>query len=213
MPDTFPTSMRPARQSMMMTRIGGRDYPLKSNPNCKTCQHPQRMEIENSMIEGRAVMAILRDLPQDEFRPSYEGIRTHLKNGHIPLQAATQVALIERNAKRQGLKIEETVEDLVDHITVTEMVVKRGFERMQRGEIEPEMADTLNAVKILEQIQSRTDSDMDHEMWVSATMSMLEDARQIMSPEQWDRYGKKLSSNPVLKALSEKQAATRAADY
>lgn len=192
-------------RSMVMTRIGGRDYPMKSVGKCKTCQHPQRMEIENGLLAGRSYRALLRDLPEDEFRPSYDGLRTHFINGHMPLAAAAQVALIERNAKRQGLKIEEAVDDLVDHITVAEMVVKQGFERMQRGEIAPDMADTLNAVKIVEQIQARTNSDLDHEMWVSATMSMLEDARSIMSPDQWDAYGRKLATNPILKALSAKE--------
>ncbi len=191
-------------RSMVMTRIGGHEYPMVSSPTCKTCQHPSRLEIENSMILGTAVMSILADLPEDDFKPSYWGIRAHFKNGHMPLEAATQVALIERNAKRQGLVIEEAVGSLVDHITVTEMVVQKGFERMQKGEIEPDLADTLNAVKIIDQIQSRNNSDLDHETWVSACMSMLEDARSIMTQEQWETYGRKLATNPILSALTAK---------
>lgn len=192
-------------RSMVMTRIGGREYPMKSHPRCKTCQHPRRMDIENSLLAGRSYRGLLADLDDDDLKPSYDGIRAHFQNGHMPLHAASQVALIERNAKRQGIKIEEAVEDLVDHITVAEMVVKQGFERMQRGEIQPEMADTLAAVKIVEQIQARTNSDLDHEMWVSATMSMLEDAKSLMTPDQWTQYGRKLANNPILKALAAKE--------
>lgn len=199
-------------RSMVMTRIGGRDYPMKSVGSCKTCQHPQRMEIENGLLAGRSYKALLRDLPDDEFRPSYDGLRGHFTNGHMPLKAAQQRALIERNYAKQGGKIEDAVEDMVDHVTVAEMVVKQGFERMQAGEIAPDMADTLAAIKIVEQIQARSNSDLDHEMWVSATMSMLEDARSIMTPEQWTQYGRKLATNPVLKAVAAKNQAPAAED-
>lgn len=210
-----PANNAPHPRSMILTRIGGREYPLRSLPNCRTCQHPQRDEIENAMLAGQSMLSIRRALPEDDFRPSYDGLRGHFKNNHMPLEASAQVALIERNAKRQGLKIEEAIDTLVDHITVAEMVVQKGFQRMQSGEISPEMTDVLNAVKIVEQIQSRVQGDMDQEMWVSATMSMLEDARQIMNPQQWEQYGKKLQSNPILKALADKQAssAAQAANY
>lgn len=207
-----PPKDTPNPRSMMLTRIGGREYPIKSIPTCRTCQHPQRDEIENAMLSGQSYLSILKALPQDDRAPSYAGLRAHFKNSHMPLDAAAQVALIERNAKRQGLKIEDAVDTLVDHITVAEMVVQKGFQRMQSGEINPEMTDVLNAVKIVEQIQSRVQGDMDNEMWVSATMSMLEDARQIMNPAQWAAYGEKLKTNPILKALADKQSA-QAANY
>lgn len=193
---------------MVMTRIGGKDYPLYSDPRCKTCQHPDRVGIENALLVGRSYVAILNSLPEDEYKPAYRGILYHFNNGHMPLEAAAQRALIERNWIKQGKAIEDAVTDMVDHVTVAEMVVKRGFERMQAGEISPDMTDTLNAVKIVESIQSRTNADLDQEMWVSATMSMLEDARAIMSAEQWAKYGKKLAANPVLKALAAKNDGT-----
>lgn len=203
-----PAVRRPTGQSMVMTRIGGRDYPTYSGPQCKTCQHPERQEIENQLLAGRSYLAIHKSLADDESKPSYHGLLRHFRGGHLPLEAASQRALIERNYEATGRRIEEAVEDLVDHVTVAEMVVKKGFERMQRGEIAPEMTDMLAAVKIVEGIQARTNSDMDHEMWVSATMSMLEDARGLMTPEQWTAYGKKLADNPILKALAEKQGGT-----
>lgn len=193
---------------MIMTRIGGKEYPLHSDPQCKTCQHPDRIDIENALLVGRSYIAILRSLPEDELRPSYRGLLNHFNAGHMPLEAAAQRALIERNWKKTGQKIEDAIEDMIDHVTVAEMVMKRGFERMQTGEIAPDMSDTLAAVKIVEQIQSRTSADLDQEMWVSATMSMLEDARALMTPEQWAKYGKKLAANPVLKALAAKNEGT-----
>lgn len=200
--------VRTPRASMVMTRIGGRDYPTYTGINCKTCQHPDRMEIENAIIAGRSYLSIHKSLPVDDDRPSYEGLIRHFKQGHMPLEAAAERALMERNYEKTGKRIEEAVEDIVDHVTVAEMVVKKGFDRMQRGEIAPEMADMLAAVKIVEGIQARTQGDMDHEMWVSATMSMLEDARSLMSEEQWQAYGKKLADNPILKALAEKQGGS-----
>lgn len=203
-----PPVRRPTGASMVMTRIGGRDYPTYSGAQCKTCQHPDRMQIENDLLAGRSYLSIHRSLPEDENRPSYHGLIRHFQQGHLPVGPAAERALMERRYEETGRKIEEAVDDIVDHVTVAEMVVKKGFERMQRGEIAPEMTDMLNAVKIVEAINARTNSDMDHEMWVGAAMSMLEDARSIMTADQWDAYGKKLASNPVLKALAEKQGGT-----
>lgn len=203
-----PIRRPPVGQSMVMTRIGGRDYPIYSGRNCKTCQHPQRMEIENALLDGRSYAQIWRALVDEERKPSYMGLISHFKNGHMPLGPASDRALMERNYEKTGRKIEEALEDLVDHVTVAEMVVKKGFERMQRGEIAPDMADMLAAVKIVDAINSRSDTDMDHEMWVSATMSLLEDARAIMNPEQWAAYGKKLAANPILKAIAAKEGGT-----
>jgi hypothetical protein len=203
-----PARIRHRGTSMVMTRIGGRDYPTYSGPNCKTCQHPDRMDIENEILAGRSYLAVHKGLPDGPEKPSYNGLLNHFHAGHLPIGPAAERALMERNYEATGRRIEEAVDDIIDHITVAEMVVKKGFERMQRGEIAPEMTDLLGAVKIVESIQARTNQDMDHEMWVSATMSMLEDARAVMSPEQWETYAKKLAANPVLKALAEKQGGT-----
>lgn len=203
-----PARMRPQRASMVMTRIGGRDYPMYSGGQCRTCQHPDRQEIENQLLAGRSYLSIHKSLPVDDNRPSYRGLREHFLNGHLPLGPAAERALMERKYEETGRRIEEAIDDIVDHVTVAEMVVKKGFERMQAGEIAPEMTDMLNAVKIVEAIHARTNQDMDHDMWVSATMSMLEDARNLMTPEQWAAYGRKLADNPILKALAAKQGGT-----
>jgi hypothetical protein len=195
-------------QSIVMTRIGGREYPLRTMPRCKTCVHPERLTIETLLVEGYPYAQIHRSLDDDEYRPSLFSLRTHVANGHMPIGAAAERALIERNYERSGRRIEEAVEEIVDHVAVTEVVMKKGFERMQKGEIAPDMADVLQAVKIMDSISQRTQTAMDQEMWIGATMAMLEDARTIMSAQQWAEYSVKLKTNPILKALAEKQGGT-----
>lgn len=198
---------------MVQTMVNGRTYPMKSVPQCKTCQHPMRYDIEAAMCAGRSYRGILGMLPEEyaDTNPTYEGLRNHFTNGHMPLPAAAQRRLIERNYEKSGRKIEEAVDDLVDnYVTVAEMVVQRGVERLAAGEINPEVSDVLNAVKTLHAINQTAQAGVDQEAWQSAMMAYMEEVATIMSPEQMQALGKRLSMNPTLRALAAKREATLA---
>lgn len=194
---------------MVQVRIGGRTYPVKSVPSCKTCQHPMRLEIESALLAGRSYRAILKSLPDDEdwadLNPSYEALRSHFNNQHMPLSAAAERRLIERNYEKSGRKIEEAVDDLVDHVTAAEMVVQKGFERMSRGEIEPEVGDMLKAASFLHQVNQTSQNGIDQEAWFNAMSAYMEEVSRIMSPEQLQALGRRLNQNPTLKAIAAKR--------
>jgi hypothetical protein len=194
--------------SMVMTRINGKDYPLKSVPQCKTCQSPHRLHIEQAMLQGRTYRAIERELegldPGAMGHPSSEGIANHYKEGHMPLPQAVQRRLIERRAEEIGLDMESKVESLVDKVTVAQSIVQKGWEMLAADQSAPTVAETISAIKLLHDMEKATEGSLDQEAWIGAVQVMMEVAREVMADDQWEYFGRKLSAHPVLHALARK---------
>lgn len=210
MPPT-PESRRPSPASMVMTRIGGRDYPLRSVPQCKTCQSPHRLLIENALLQGRTYKAIERELegldPGPMGNPNAEGISHHYKEGHLPLPQAVQRRLIERRAEEIGINMESAVDSLVDKVTVAQSIVQKGWEMLAADQAAPTVAETISAIKLLHDIEKQSEQSLDQEAWVQSVQIMMEVARELMDDEQWDWFGRKLASHPVLRAMAKKAPA------
>jgi hypothetical protein len=195
---------------MIMTRINGRDYPLKSVPSCKTCQSPHRLYIENALLQGRSYRNIARSLPDEtkDGNPSSEGIRNHYTQEHMPLNQAIQRGIIENRAKQIGRNIEEEVDEQVDKILVAEMVIHKGWEMLQTNAAQPTVAETLSAIKLLNELEKSSETDVDNETWVATMQVMMETAHALMTNEQWEKFGRQLASNPILRAIANKEANT-----
>lgn len=203
-------------RSMIMTRIGGADYPMVSIPTCKTCQSPHRTLIENGLIRGYSFASLARqvaDLP-DSGRgcPSSESISAHKANGHMPVEAAAQRRLIERRAEEIGRDIEHDVETLADHVTVARMVVAKGFERMQAGEIQPDIADVLAASRLLIQVDAQQEpGGLDQAAMMDVLHVYMEIARDLIPQDRWAEYATRVRAHPVILAIEARQAAEREA--
>lgn len=198
--------MTQSRQSLITTRVGGVDYPMRSAGGCKTCQDPNRLQIENDLIKGLSYASIARGLegmPEGDLgHPNGAQISEHVKRGHIPTGASAQRRLIERRAEEIGKSIEEAEESLVDYVTVNQMVVAKGFERMQDGQIEPEMSDIIAASRFLLQIDQSVAGGLDENAWRDALMAYMDTTRHFIPPERWEEYGAAMNANPVLRAMA-----------
>lgn len=197
--------------SMVMTRVGNIDYPLVSVPQCRTCQSPHRLIIENHLISGRTSTGILRELesidPDNEFHPSAEGIGEHYKRGHMPLTKAVQRRLFERRQEEVGERMNEALGTMMDHVTVAQMIVQKGGEKIATDELVPTVAETLGAAKFLHDIEKTLEDDVDNELWTSAMVIYMESAREVMTDEQWYAFGQRLTTHPILRAIKQKRDA------
>jgi hypothetical protein len=195
--------------SMVMTRIGGKEYPLRSMPTCRTCQNPNRMFIENELLRGMSYASIARALEGMQTghlpHPNAEAISDHINRGHLPLGASAQRRLIERRAKVIGRNIETAEDSLVDYVTVNQMIVSRGFERLQEGEIAPDLTEVIAASKFLHQIEQNAGGGIDEQAWRDAMLVYMEVAREFIPADRWQEYGAALSSNPILLAMAQAQ--------
>lgn len=197
-------------RSLVMTRIGGQDYPLRSEPRCSTCQSPHRMLIEDRLIRGDSYASIAREvaaLPHDEHKrpPGKQSISIHTRQGHMPLGQSTQRRIIERRAKQAKQSIEESEDTLVDYLTLNQMLVQQGFEKMVTGELNFSAADVLRASQFLRDVEKEAAEDVGQEVWIEAMMEYMAIAKQFIPPQMWDQYGAALHGSPVLAALQRRQ--------
>jgi hypothetical protein len=194
-------------QSMVMVQVGGRAYPLRSEPTCGVCQSPYRFEIERALVLGESYGAILESMADRQpVPPSRAVLIAHVKNMHMPLPQATQRKLIEKRAADLGKDIEEATESLLDYASVNETIIKKGFERLQDGDIRPSMGDLLKALTLQAQIEAATPSGhLDTEAWQAALMEYFKIARRMMPPELWAQFTGELARSPILKAINGQQ--------
>lgn len=198
--------------SMTMVRIGYDDYPLVNSYNCRTCQSPHRAFIENQLILGRSYRAIRREvekLPVGALpHPSIGGLSSHVRNNHMPLPAQTRRRIIERRAEQVGTAL-QSEDDIVDYITVNEMILRRGWERMISGEIEPNMNDLAQAIAMRAKIEATSTEGYDTEVWQGTLMAYMEVAQRFIPPEVFQQYGRELSRHPIMKAIAARQEEQR----
>jgi hypothetical protein len=192
--------------SMVNTRIGGVDYPMRSLPNCKTCQDPNRLQIENDLIRGLSYNSISRSLdglPMGGLaHPTGEQISDHVKKGHIPLGVSTQRRLIERRAKEIGRSIDDAEDTLIDMVTVNQMIVQKGFERLAEGVLDPDISDIIAASRFLQQVEQNAGGGIDENTWRDALMAYMETTRVFIPQDRWAEYGAAMNANPILKAMA-----------
>lgn len=196
------TITRNANASIVSYRLGGREYPMVSVHACKVCQSPHRLTIESDIIGGRTWGTIERAIKaQDpDCDLSTRNIRDHYHNSHMPVEQEVSRRIIERRAEARGMDIERGVDTLIDGLTAAELVVQKGVEALQSGELKPDIKDMLTAARLIETFGTGEDG-ADEGAYVEAFMVYHETAAQIMSPEQFAAFGRALSRNEVLKAL------------
>jgi hypothetical protein len=200
------------RQSMVQVKIGNKTYDAVYVSSCHTCTHPARMLIEEAILQNFSFRAIAERFSEKEIegeggqlvtlpRMTHQSIYGHFHNGHMPLEAATLRRLAEKRARQIGSQYEEAAEQFVDHVVLAEATVARVYERMVKGEIEPEVKDGIAAAKMLADVESSTTAGLDAEAWSEAMMIYFETAREHMDPPAWSRFTQALSANPILRSL------------
>jgi hypothetical protein len=127
-------------------------------------------------------------------------MRAHYRNGHMPLEIEASRRILENRAIERGLDIEKGVRELVDGVTLAETVVQKTYEAIQSGEIKVDVRDGLTAARLLE-VFAPAESGADASVYAQAFMVYHETAQMLMSAEQFEEFGHRLASNPVLKAL------------
>lgn len=191
--------------SIVMYRVGGRSYPLKSVAQCKVCASPHRLEVEQQIINARTYAAICRSLPEDaDLSP--RNLADHYKNGHMPLEQETLREIVDERARIRGLSIENGTKPLVDHVVLAQTVVQKTYESLAAGTITPTIREGIRAAALLHNVGMAEGDNFDQEDLVLAFTQFMEHARALMPPEMWDEFGRRLTGDPVLKALSAKHS-------
>lgn len=206
----------PGRTSLVQVEIGGRRYDARYSRSCKCCTHPARMAIEQRLVEGSPYPQIAREFSEVEYRAggrdmllpkiSWGSIRDHYLHGHMPVNAAAVVELARQRAEELGKDYESMTARIVDQFLVARTVLTKGHEAIANGTLQPDVKDTLAAAKLLQDFEQASKLNVDAEAWTEAFEIYFTTARQIMSDEDWAKFARRLSINPILKTLAAKIA-------
>lgn len=211
------TTAEGSRTETSFVQVGDRLYPVKFLKNCKTCRSRYRAQIEQAILGGIPYKKIFDEVvePYDDHSalgsPTYQGILTHVRRGHMPLPFSTQRSILESRATELGRSIEEGEQLLMDSVGTLRAIVQRGFERMNNGEIQPTMGDFIAALR-LEGALSGTQGDeasADNEVWRKAFVAYMEIVKNSVSPEVFQRIGDQMRGSAVMKEIMERQRAVR----
>lgn len=197
--------VRHAPASTMMVEVGGQTFPMKSVPQCRTCQSPYRLEIEQAVCSG-ASYTVAAELVEDRApgrlpNPTAANIQAHVSAKHMPLNATFQHALITERARELGKSVADHSTSLVDYVSANRAIIQRGMDRVSRGELQPNMTELLTAIRIEHTVQQSVGDGLDTEAWQQAMIAYMEVAQRFIPQDKLSEYGRALAQHPVLRAL------------
>lgn len=179
-------------------KIGGRRYPVVSRPTCRTCQHPDRVEIEHQILSGISYAAIAAwSADQDPGRlpaPSVDSLAAHAK-AHMAIAGRVHRAIIDARANQIVLGDDDMA---ADHVALARLMVKTGMEGLADGTLKPSLGDVMTAARFLADHDSG-DVAADIGAWREALMTYMEVAKQFIPPAAWPAFAEALSSQPTLR--------------
>lgn len=194
--------------SVAMYKMGGRLYPMTAQSHCHVCNSRYRREIEVGIANGHAYAAIQTSIKagDDTFEVSVASMRRHYERGHMPLDTEAVRRKLERRALQRGADLDAGVESLVDGMGLAEAVVQKTFEAIQSGELNPDVKDGLAAATLMERF-APIEASVSTEAYGQAFVVYFDTAQKVMTPGQFEEFGRRLQSDPTLKALIERYAS------
>jgi hypothetical protein len=195
-----------ANASLVAVEMDGASTPLSSIPQCRTCGSKYRNVVERHLGEGRTYMAIAALLPPDaDLSP--RNLRDHYANGHMNLDAPA----VQRASQQQGQALQTAREPLVqtktNHLSFAHAVLARVAERLDSGEVEPEIKDGIAAAKLIAATEAAAGDRNQIEDYVTAMVALIDVVREIVPAQTFVEIGQSLARNPILKELARDQAS------
>lgn len=191
-------------QSVVMYQLGGRLYPMRSEPRCNTCQSPYRLEIEKKILRGYGYTAVANSLPEDAGL-SMSSIRSHVRNGHLPLDETVKRAAVEARALELGLDLEAHEQSLVDHIAFAKVGVQKAFERVINGDEDVTVSDGIALANLLVKVEQTAQGGVDSELMAQVFHAYMRAFVAVVTDERMQQqFARRLSQDPVMVALYER---------
>lgn len=206
------------RNALVRVEIAGKVYDAARVPQCATCTHPARIEIERRLLLGHGYREIATYYSETEyvsggltkvFPPvGFMSIRNHFKSGHMPVEAAVLRQITEERARELSEHYEEETAKIVDGYSFARQVLHKAQESLISGDVKVGVQDGIAAARLLREMETQAGGDIDAEVWSQAMTVYFETAQKIMPPEMWVQFTTLLAQNPVLVAIQKRLEAT-----
>jgi hypothetical protein len=196
--------VRNANAELVTVEMDGITSPLSSVPQCFVCSSKYRDDVERHLAEGRTYRAIAAVLPPDaDLTP--RNLRDHYANGHLDLDAPA----VQRASRQQEQDLQAAREPLVQakaaHLSFAHAVLGRVAERLDSGDVQPEIRDGIAAAKLIAATEAAAGERNDVEDYVTAMVALIEVVHEIVPAPTFVEIGQVLSRHPILKELARDQ--------
>lgn len=206
------SELEPKNNSLVQIKVGNVVRDMVYEPRCKVCNHPSRFSIEEKLLMGykyseisRAMSDLRSQKPDGEIEtwPELEArnIKGHYQKGHVPLDSDMMAEFSKRRAEELGIEYEEAMVPVVDHVVVQRAVLAKGYEGLVKGEIHPDVKDTLAASKLLSDREKDLTNNSTVEEWQEFMTLYFQAVRATVAPEQWQQIVRAIQNHPVMRAM------------
>ena len=180
--------------------------PLSSVPQCYVCASKYRDEVESHLAAGRTYKAIAAILPPDaDLSP--RNARDHYANGHLDLDAPA----VQRASRQQEQELLAVREPLVQakaaHLSFAHAVLGRVAQRLDSGEVQPEIRDGIAAARLLAQTEEAAGQQAKIDDYVTAMGALIDTVREHVSDETFTKIGRALARDPIIRDLARDQVS------
>jgi hypothetical protein len=209
-----------ARGSLVNITVGSRHLPVVVDNACPVCTHPARPLIEERLLYNDPY-PVIAEWVSGRKAETVDGVTIiwpplsawqiagHYANDHCPVDVKVLHQLTKQRLSGTEADYERSTERIVNHVVTLSQIAQVGQQRLARGEVVPTLKETISAAKAVAAIDlaAKQVEQTDHSVQYEAAMEVyFTAAKQVMSPEQWHAFGTLLSTNPILRRLSEADA-------
>lgn len=197
--------------SVVLVQVGDRQYSAKHVAQCKVCRSKHRHSIEQGIISGMSYPMVMREIvdPYQDHSllgaPTLAGLYRHGKQGHMPIPYVTQRKIIEERAREIGKSVETGEQLVTDAIAILRTITQRGFERVNTGEIQPNMTDLMTALKLQQALTPEGGEAGNEDLYVEALYAYMEVVEAHVDHPTLQAIGRDLERHPAIKALSKRR--------
>jgi hypothetical protein len=155
---------------------------------CDTCNHPFRDWIEMMLVRGIAYKTL-----GDRVSPkvSRKSLANHHRE-HMDLQDTALRAMLEREARMQGIDVEEGIEDLITKRSVLETMVRKGFEDVVNGVTTVEPRDLVQITKLLADMDTHSHQVGLDELRAQVQI-FIQAIKDVCSAEEQNKIGQRVA--------------------
>jgi hypothetical protein len=200
-----------ARSALIRVKIGNREYDAARVPQCDTCTHPARIEIEKRLLSGHSYREIARHYSETEYavgsdtrvfpKVGFMSIRNHFQQGHMPVEAAALRQILDERSAALSEHYDEETARIVDGHGFAQQVLRRAQEELVTGNLQPSVQDGLAAAKLIAEMEAASGGQVDGEIWAEAMTRYFEVVRSVVPDDLWEVIGSALMTDPVLKSI------------
>lgn len=133
--------------------------PVVNEPRCNICQSVNRKHVDKLLAAGFSALSIAEEMIRidDDFKEKkLDTVRKNVSrhaDRHVNIKDRAIRQIIEKRAAEQGILVDEVEGQIATTRSLLDLMVAKGHDQMTDPDYRVRMADVIEGVKILEDVQ------------------------------------------------------------